>query len=359
MERPIFQPLGSPALDLDTPALVADLDVMVRNIETVHSIFRESTAKIRPHVSCHGCPNIARVQLAAAETVGGIAVATVGEAEVFSDAGFTDIFVANQIVTRPKIRRLCALAHNSVIAVAVDSPDNVAALSTVAADVGVTLGVLVEIDAGQGRCGVAPGAPAGELVKAVSAAPKLTFNGLIVSEGSQPTQQRLSPVLETVALLEQSGLPAMVVSVAVSADYREVASVPGVTEVLAGTYVLGDYELCQQRAELFPAARVLSSVLSHPVAGRAVVDAGHKATGPDLGIAVADGVPGAVAARFSAEHGILDLEGTAVSELVANDKVWLIPYNLALCVNQYDYFRAVRNDRLEGFWPIASRGRFD
>ena len=359
MERPIFQPLGSPALDLDTPALVVDLDVMGRNIETVHSIFQQSNARIRPHVSCHGCPNIARVQLAAAGTVGGIAVATVGEAEVFSDAGFTDIFVANQIVTRPKIRRLCALARSNVIAVAVDSPDNVSALSTVAADAGVMLGVLVEIDAGQGRCGVAPGAPTVELAKAVAAAANLTFNGLTVSEGEQPTQQRLSPVLETIALLEQSGLPATVVSVAAPADYREVTSVPGVTEVLAGNYVLGDYELCQQRPELFAAARVLSSVLSHPVAGRAVVDAGHKATGPDLGVAVADGVPGAVAARFSAEHGILDLDGTAIAGLAANDKVWLVPYNLALCVNQYDYFRAVRNGRLEWFWPIASRGRFD
>ena len=359
MERPIFQPLGSPALDLDTPALVVDLDVMGRNIETVHSIFQQSNARIRPHVSCHGCPNIARVQLAAAGTVGGIAVATVGEADVFSDAGFTDIFVANQIVTRPKIRRLCALARSNVIAVAVDSSDNVAALSTVAADAGVMLGVLVEIDAGQGRCGVAPGAPAVELAKVVAAAANLTFNGLTVSEGEQPTQQRLSPVLETIALLKQSGLPATVVSVAAPADYREVTSVPGVTEVLAGNYVLGDYELCQQRSELFPAARVISSVLSHPVAGRAVVDAGHKATGPDLGVAVADGVPGAVAARFSAEHGILDLDGTAIAGLAANDKVWLVPYNLALCVNQYDYFRAVRNGRLEGFWPIASRGRFD
>ena len=163
MERPVFQPTGTPVMDLDTPALVVDLDVMDRNIETLHSRFDQSTAKIRPHVTGHQTPKIAHRQLRAANTVGGISVTTVGEAQVFSDAGITDILVASQIVTRSKINRLCALAGSNKIGVAVDNPQNVSDLSQAATAQGVTLGVLVELDVGLGRCGVSPSGEAVEL----------------------------------------------------------------------------------------------------------------------------------------------------------------------------------------------------
>ena len=90
-----------------------------------------------------------------------------------------------------------------------------------------------------------------------------------------------------------------------------------------------------------------------------MVDAGHKTTGPDFGVAVLEGISGAVATRFSAEHGILELDGEAMNQLKPNDKVRLVPYNLSLCVNQFDYFRAVRAGKLVGYWPIAGRGRLD
>ena len=368
MERPIFQPLGTPALELDTPALVVDLDLMEQNIQVVHSVFDDSSAVLRPHVSCHGCPNIARAQVAA-RNAQGVAVSTVGEAEVFCQAGFDDVFVANQVVTRPKIRRLCALAHSASIAVAVDNSDNLALLSSLAAEAGVTLGLWVELDAGQARCGVAPGSDAVDLARAVVAADNVEFRGLTISEPTSPPSDSdpiapdigdlVQPVLETARWLEQTSTPVPGISVASSYDYIQASAIGGITEVQASVYPLGDHQFCLRRRELSRSARILASVLSHPVPNRAVVDAGHKATGPDLGVAFAEGIPGAVAARFSAEHGILDLVGSATARLHPNDKVWLTPYNLSLCVNQYDYFRAVRNGRLEGFWPIASRGRFD
>lgn len=132
MERPVFQPTGTPVMDLDTPALVVDLDVMDRNIKTLHDRFDQSSAKVRPHVTGHQTPKIAHRQLQAANTVGGISVTSVGEAEVFSDAGITDILVSSQIVTQSKIRRLCALAGSNRIGVAVDNPQNVSDLSQVA-----------------------------------------------------------------------------------------------------------------------------------------------------------------------------------------------------------------------------------
>ena len=369
MERPVFQPIGTPAEELDTPALVVDLDVMERNIETLHSFFRESKVKVRPHVSCHQCPNIARLQLAAGGTVGGIAVTTVGEAEVFSNAGFNDILVANEIVTRAKIRRLCGLAHINRITVAVDNPGNVSALSEIARDTDVALHVLVEVDAGLGRCGVAPGAEAVELAQSVARSPNLQLEGLMAYEGlllyedqealEVETRRRLQPVLDTRELMEREGLPVDTVSLGGTHNHDIARQLPGVTEVQAGSYVLMDYNYFQYRPEFAPAARILAEVISHPIEARAVVDAGHKATGPDLGVPVLEGVAGAKAVRFSAEHGILDLESEAAGSLLPNDKVWLIPFDLTLCVNQYDYIRAVRGGKLQGFWPIAARGRFD
>ncbi|MDP6550074.1 MAG: alanine racemase [Dehalococcoidia bacterium] len=379
MERPIFQPVGTPMEELDTPALVVDLEVMERNIETLHSYFRQADAKVRPHVASHQCPQIAHRQLAAGGTVEGIAVTTAGEAEVFSNAGFTDILVANQIVTRPKIRRLCALAGLNRVTVAVDNPRNVDALSAGAMAAGVTLNVLVEVEAGLGRCGVLPGTAVLDLARAVDRSPGLAFAGLMAippaplppqgenGEFTPPdratleaeTRNRLQPVLDTRSLIEANGLPVRVVSVGGTHNYDIAGGMSGVTEVQAGSYPLMDFSYCRVRTEFTPAARVLAQVISHPVGHLAVVDAGHKATGPDHGMAVLDGEPGASAVRFSAEHGILDLKGLAIHRFQPGATVWLVPQDLRLCLNQYDYIRAVRGGKLEGFWPMSSRGRFD
>ena len=162
MERPVFQPPGTPVEELDTPALVVDLDALERNIQTLQARFQDSSVRIAPFVTPHGCPQIAHMQLAAMESRGRIAVATVGEAEVFTQSGFGSILVANQVVTRSKIGRLTALAASNDVRVAVDSGPNVSALSEAASAAGVTLGILVELDAGLGRCGVAPGQAAVE-----------------------------------------------------------------------------------------------------------------------------------------------------------------------------------------------------
>ena len=379
MERPVFQPTGTPVMDLDTPALVVDLDVMDRNIETLHSRFDQSTAKIRPHVTGHQTPKIAHLQLRAANTVGGISVTTVGEAQVFSDAGITDILVASQIVTRSKINRLCALAGSNKIGVAVDNPQNVSDLSQAATAQGVTLGVLVELDVGLGRCGVSPSGEAVELSKAVSRSPGLRFDGIMAiaplpassGEGSDgpsfPDRQErdaiswrvLQQVLDTKELIEKAGLPVSVVSVGGTHNYDIAAGMAGITEIQAGSYPLMDHLYCRLRPEFNPAAKILAAVISRPTGESAVLDAGHKATGPDRGMAVLDGVAGAKAVRFSAEHGVLDLQTGPAQNIKAGDKAWLVPYDLGLCFNQYDYVRAVRGDKLEGFWSIAGRGRFD
>ncbi len=386
MERPIFQPIGTPEEELDTPALVVDLGVLRENISTFHNAFRsqgdgaesaKTTAGIRPHVSGHGCPEIARIQLAAAGDSGsagpidvnGIAVNTLGEAEVFAGAGFSNIAITQRVVTAAKLRRLAALAHRVSLSVAVDDAGNVQRLSEAATAAGSHLDLLVDIDAGYGFGGVAPGQEAVTLAQAIAAAPGLSCAGIMTYEGpvaitdpverAAETGRRLQPALETLRLLERAGIAVAVVSAGSIYNHDTVANLPGVTEVPAGVYPLMDLQTCRVRPEFNPAARVLATVISHPVPGRAVVDAGHKTVGPDFGVPALEGFPGAVATRFSAEHGILELDGPATNQLNPNDKVRLVPYNLPLCVNQFDYIRAVSDGKLVGYWPVAARGRLD
>ena len=386
METPVFHPVGTPVLDLDTPALVVDLDVMDANMAQLKRMLGRSTAGIRPDVASHGCPNIGHLQLAQLAagsptgSAGGVRVNTVGEAEVFASAGFHDILIANPVVTRTKIARLCAVARTTKVSVAVDDPANANTLTTVAQDFNVTLGVLIAVDAGSGIFGVTPGPAALSLAREVARSPGLSLWGLIAAMGSSnfprvssggsqalepdqtgadDTASWLRQVVETLRQIKAEGINAPTVSVAGVADFQLVANTPGVTEIQVQGFGLADYNQCLHQPGFSPAAKILAGVISHPTEGSAILDAGHKSTGPDLGLPVLEGIDGAQATRFSAEHGVLQLEdGAAAGQLKPGDKVWLVPFDLEMCANQYDYIRAVRKGNLEGFWPISARGRF-
>lgn len=369
MERPVFQPVGTPAIELDTPALVVDLDIATANIERFHRYFQDTPAKLRPHLGFHQCPRIGHLQISGGNTSGGVAVTSVGEAEVFSGTGFNDILVTGKVVTRSAIQRLCALAHTTMVTISVDNDENIFNLSQIAMSSGIRLRVLIELDSGNCWSGVQPGQVALDLARIVENAAGLEFAGLFVNDRSgmdgdweqaaSKTHETLQPIIDTRRLIENSGMPVATVSVNGDYNFDTASRISGITEVYAGIYPLMDWRSSQIRAEFSPAAKILATVISHPIETRAVVDAGHKATAPDEGLPVLEGNPGAKATRFSAEHGVLDLDQHMKNELQPGAKVWLVPYDLELSVNQYDYFRAVRGSKLVGFWPISARGRFE
>ena len=166
--------------ELDTPALVVDLDALDGNVEAVHSRFRGSGgAKLRPYVEAHRCPSIAHRQLAAGGTTGGVGVASVGEGEVFAQYGIRDVLVVNEVVGAAKIGRLCALARMARVAVAVDDVGNARGLSEAAVGAGVELGVVVSVSAGQLRSGVSDGGQAVELARVVDGLVGLGFVGVM------------------------------------------------------------------------------------------------------------------------------------------------------------------------------------
>ena len=279
MERPIFKPVGTPVEELDTPALVVDMEVLEQNIETLHAFFRQCDAKVRPHVESHRCPAIASKQMIAGGTVGGISVTTVGEAEVFAQQGFDDISVANAIVTPQKISRLCALARYAKMTVAVDNPSNVQDLSEAAQQKGVTLNVLVDIHTRLERCGVEPGQTAVDLARAIGKALGLHLAGLMTYEGAILTEDAeelaaesskwIQQVLDTREMVENDGMEVEVVSVGGTHNYELAGAMAGVTEVRAGSYALMDYRYSQCRTQFRPVARVMATVISQPEPGLA------------------------------------------------------------------------------------------
>ena len=367
MERPIPKPVGTPVEQLDSPAMVVDLTNLEHNIDVVHSFFLQREAKVRPHVEAHLCPAIARMQLEAGGTPGGVSVTTLGQAEVFAVHGFGDIFLTNEIITASTIQKLCALAKTATMTVAVDSPANVQALSEASQARRVTLRVVVDIHTGLDRCGVDPGRPAVELARAVAKAEGLLFAGLMTCEGTLLTSSQeelvaesrrwIQPVLDTRGMVEKEGLVVEIVSVGGTHNYEVVGAMSGVTEVPAGAYALLDQRYASHRPQLKPAARVMSTVTSRPESGTVIIDAGQKAVGTDTGLPAVDSIAGTSVARMSAEHGILG-QSEAVDQLAVGDKVWLVPWDTANCLNVYDQVNAVRNGKLEAVWDVAARGRY-
>ncbi len=370
MERPILKAVGTRVEELDTPALVVDLDALDGNVEAVHSRFRADGvgAKLRPYVEAHRCPAIAHRQLAAGGTTGGVGVASVGEGEVFTQYGIRDVLVVNEVAGAAKIGRLCALARMARVAVAVDDAGNARGLSEAASRAGVELGVVVSVSAGQLRSGVNSGEQAVELARAVDGLAGLEFVGVMCFDepdfgagadviGAQ-SRERIEAALEARDMVERAGIAVGSVIVGGSHCYDVAAGVDGVTEVLAGAYALMDHRHRGLLPHLEPAARVMAAVSSLPEAGVAILDTGRKAMGEDFGFPVVAGNSGLRVASMSAEHGKLEWDDDADVGLALGDRVWLTPLDVGGCVNVYDYIQAIRGGRLEAVLDVAARGRY-
>jgi 3-hydroxy-D-aspartate aldolase len=357
--------------DIDTPALLIDLDAFERNLRRMGDAARRSGLALRPHAKTHKSPMIAHKQIALGAV--GVCCQKVSEAEVMAHAGIKDILVSNEIVGRTKIGRLVALAREVRLSVCVDDADNVRALSRAAVDYGANLDVLVEIDVGANRCGVAPGTAALELAGIVARAPGLVFAGLQAYHGpAQHTRDygergaqiavAIRQTEQTRELLSSHGLDCRVISGAGTGTYLLEASAKVCTELQAGSYIFMDGDYAKNRAadggpfgEFEHSLFVHTAIMSRPTAGRAVVDAGLKALGVDAGMPDVSGLDGARYIRASDEHGIVSLEGPAQSVSIG-ERLNLIAANCDPTVNLHDWYVGVRDERVEALWPISARG---
>jgi D-serine deaminase-like pyridoxal phosphate-dependent protein len=363
----IYKPeLGVPTSQLDTPALLIDLDALERNIGRMAAYFAARPVALRPHAKTHKCPEIALRQLAAGAI--GITCAKLGEAEVMAAAGVRDILIANQITGRIKIDRLTDLAARCDLMVAVDDAENVAALGAACAAKSVTLRVLVEVDIGMGRCGVRPGGAALALARQVVDLPWLQFAGLMGYEGHlvmvadlderrARVREAFRGLEETRELLEQGGLPVAIVSGGGTGTYDLTSEEASVTEIQAGSYVLMDSTYQGIRPEFEPALTLLTTVVSRPEPDRLVTDAGLKMVTKEFGWPAPLDIPSARVQYLSEEHGVLSLSDPAGVALRPGDKMRFLPSHCCTTVNLHDRYYVVQDGRLVDTWSVAGRGR--
>src|SRR5246500_6042430 len=241
--------IGAPVAEVETPALLIELDALDRNIAKMAEFARAAGVRVRPHAKTHKSTAIALRQIALGAV--GQCVQKVGEAEVLVRGGVKDVLVSNQVVGERKLRRLAALAKEATIALCFDAPEQVDAASRVARDFGVTLGGLVEIEVGMERCGIAPGRDAAALARRIADAPNLKFRGLQAYHGRAqhlPTYQEraqaiayaIDAVNETLAALKDEKLSCEIIGGAGTGTFTFEAASGVYNELQVGSYVFMD-----------------------------------------------------------------------------------------------------------------------
>jgi D-serine deaminase-like pyridoxal phosphate-dependent protein len=355
---------------LSTPAVVVDLDVLERNVARMAGRAREAGVRLRPHVKTHKCPEIARLQRAAGAW--GLSVAKVGEAEVFADAGFDDLFVAFPVVGEDKGRRLLALADGARGGAGFYSVYGAATLARPFRDAGRSLDVLLKVDVGYGRVGVLP-ERAVEVGQRIAGVPGLRLRGVFTHAGHGYGAETRAAVEEVARLegerlaaaadeLRGAGLPVEEVSVGSTPTAAGAMRVAGVTECRPGNYVFhdGSQVALGTCAAEDCALTIVATVVSVPAPDRAVVDAGSKTLSSDP-LRPRPGGYGQVLGRssriekLSEEHGVIAVaEGESFR---VGERVRILPNHACVVANLHDRLVGVSGDRVEAVLEVAARGR--
>ena len=360
--------IGMHKTELDTPALLIDLDKMEANIETMANYFSTVNAELRPHVKTHKTPIISHKQIAAGAI--GVTCAKLGEAEAVIHAGIRDVLIANQVVGPHKIARLINLAKHSEIMVAVDNFENVQAISEAAAAKGATVRMLIEVNIGMNRCGVEPGEPVLKLAEKIRQSPNLKFEGLMGYEGHTVTKRNpaerdaaareaMQHLLEAKHYIEKQGVEVSIMSGGGTGTFNITGSIPEMTEVQAGSYIFMDstYGNVEGVGEQFDCSlSVLATVVSRPSPNRVIVDTGLKVLAKEFGIPQPIGVNGVEMTGLSEEHGTIQVSDENVS-LKPGDKFEILPSHCCTTVNLHDRYYGIRKGIVESVWDIAARGK--
>lgn len=357
---------------IDTPALIVDLDRLDANIAEMASIARSAGVSLRPHFKTHKSTAIAARQVAAGAR--GMTVSKLDEAAVLLDAGIDDILVAYVVVGASKLARLVSLSARGRITVAVDSAAGVEALDAVARSAGLRADVVIEVESGLERCGVLPG-DAGPLAELVARCDGLCLRGVFTHAGqayAATSQEELRTVardearavVDAAESIRARGIVVDEVSVGATPTARLVAGEPGITEIRPGTYAFYDGQqvalgvVSPDRCALTVAA----TVISRPERDRAIIDGGSKTFGLDRGAHSSEIIPHygqllgheGVLARLSEEHGVLDIPATSL--LQVGDRVRILPNHACTVSNLARVFIGIRGGWVDDVLPIEAAG---
>ena len=358
--------------DLDTPALLIDLDIMERNLARVASYAREHELRLRPHTKTHKIPALGRQQLSLGAA--GLTVAKVSEAEVMLDAGSPDLLIAFPTFGSAKLARVIDVARQTKVTMAVDSLEVARPLSAAAHAAGVSIGVLAEFDVGMGRVGVDAGQPLLELVQGLEALPGLTFEGLAFYPGQikrmdEDGQAELKKVSERVAgaldLLGRHSIACRIVSAGSTPTWNYTHEVFGVNEMRPGTYIFNDRNTVGSGACGWEdcAASILTTVVSTARPHQVILDGGSKtfssdrlANSSEVTFGKLVEAPEAKFHKMNEEHGFVDVS-EVTRQFAVGERVRVIPNHVCVAVNLHERVYGLRGDTVESVWQVAGRGK--
>lgn len=365
---------GAPARDggeldrLDTPAMLVDLPAVERNIERMLSRFRGTPVAVRPHLKTVKSPELARRLLAAGAS--GVCVAKLSEAEVMVEAGIDDLLVTTELAGAPKLERLVRLLRRGPrVRLVVDGEEGALALSRALAAAGLEVEVLLDLDVGQRRTGVLPGGPALALAARVAALPALRLVGVQGYEGhlqqlepgerERRCREALAQLADCARALRGAGHAISIVTTAGTGTAAVARGCPEITEVQPGSFVFLDTSYRRALgAEFEPALSILTTVISRPRPGEAVVDAGLKSLSTDSGFAEPRDRRGMSYRPAGDEHGILAWgSGAAFPEPRVGDRLELLPSHIDTTINLHDSYHVLSAGRLVATWPVSARGK--
>lgn len=365
---------GMDEKDIQTPCLIVDLDAFERNVVKMRDHCRKMGVRHRVHGKMHKSVDVAHIQMDLGEAVG-VCCQKVSEAEVFARGGIKDVLVSNQVRDPAKIDRLARIPKlGARTIVCVDDLANIADLSAAAVKHGTTIEVLVEIDCGAGRCGVTTTPAVVELAKAIHAAPGLKFSGIQAYQGAMQHLDSyderkakidiaVAMVRDAVSALAAEGLSCDIVGGGGTGSYYFEGNSGVYNELQCGSYAFMDADYGRildkdgkriDQGEWENALFILTSVMSHAKADKAICDAGLKAQSVDSGLPVIFGRTDVKYVKCSDEHGVIaDPEGV----LKVNDKLRLVPGHCDPTCNVHDWYVGVRGGKVETVWPVSARGK--
>ena len=341
--------------DLETPAVLIDMDRVARNIARMQARCDALGLALRPHIKTHKIPAIARMQIDAGAV--GIACQKTTEAQVFADAGFTDIQIPYNILGPAKIARLIGLARRLRVTVSADHPAVIDGLAEAARAAGIRLRVMVDIATDLQRTG-APVTEAVALARRIASSPHLHFAGLLV----YPSAASMRPaVQEALALLDREGIAVESVSGGGTPASLDADHFPELTELRVGTYVFNDWTTIQQGCASLDdcAMRVAATVVSTPTPERVILDSGSKTLSSDR----IDGLfghileyPDARIYQLNEEHAFVNVRDCARRPVIG-ERVHVIPAHTCVVTNLHDRLYGVQGESIAAIWPVAARGK--
>ncbi len=355
--------------ELETPALIVDLDRMEGNLQRMADYCHEHGLNLRPHTKTHKIPQLAQKQMDLGAR--GITVAKVGEAEVMSAEGLDDLLLAYPLFGDAKALRLGAVLERARITVSLDSEESLNWVAR-AAD-GKSIDVLVEIDVGMSRCGLKPGPAAVQLAQLIDSTAGLRFEGLMFYPGhihpdwedsSRKLEQLNSDLQRQLEFFEKQKVPVHRVSGGSTPSAFYSHHIPALTEIRPGTYIFNDrlsleWKTCSEDQ---CAASVVTTVVSRAVTGQAIIDGGSKTFSSDPlrvgkkgGFGLVKGFPEVQFVKMNEEHGYLKVPDEA--KLEVGQTVQVIPNHICATVNMHDAVFGYRGEEMVESWIVKGRGK--